>query len=70
MVCLVFGVEYQTSRLVDSPRDVCVRSVPILVLCRADILQSLFVLREVGPQEGLREDANVLLVVLVAFVGY
>jgi len=70
MIWLEFGVEWQTSRLAGPPRDVRVRSVPILVLCRVDIPQSLFVLREVGPQEELQEDASAPRGVLAAFVGY
>ena len=70
LIWLEFGVEYQTSRLVGPPRDVRVRSVPILVICRVNILQSLFVLREVSRQGGLREGASAPREVLAAFVGY
>jgi hypothetical protein len=58
------------SLLVGPPRDVRVQSVPILVRCRVDILRSLFVAREVGPQEELREDASELQEVLAVFVDY
>jgi hypothetical protein len=45
-----------------------VQSVPILMLYRVDTLQSLFAVREVGPQEELQEDASALQEVLAAFV--
>ena len=70
MMWLESGVEWRTSLLVDPPRDVRVQSVPILVLCRVNIHRSLFVVREVGPQEEPREDANGLREVLAAFVDY
>jgi hypothetical protein len=58
------------SLLVGPGRDVHVQNVPILVLCRVNTLQSLFVVREVGPQEELREDASALQEVLAVFVDY
>ena len=70
VIWLEFGVEEKRSLLVGPLRDVCAQNVPILVLCRVDILRSLFVVHEVGPQEEPQEDASALREVPAAFVDY